>query len=391
MPDHSHRVDPDGLLEFSVVYTDRTLNHMSQRFQRVMLDLSAMLKQVYGGEAALVMPGSGTYGMEAVARQYATGRSVLIVRNGLFSYRWSQIMEAGNITAPESITVVKAQQVEAGEQAQWTPPTVESVTAAIAEQKPAVVFAAHVETASGMLLPDEYIKELARATHAVGGLLVLDCIASGAAWVDMDSLGVDVLVSAPQKGWSSAPGVAMICLSAKALQQLQQTENSSFALDLQKWRDVMQAYEDGAHKYYATLPTMTLLELRDAMQETIERGLDTVRKQQFQLGDKVRKLLTTRGFPSVAAPGFEAPGVIVSYTNDPTMQNGSKFLEHGLQIAAGVPLMCDEPAGFRTFRIGLFGLEKLGNIDRTVEHLSATLDKMGYVTNQHLITSMHPS
>lgn len=378
MPEFSPLVDPGGLLEYSVVYTDRTLNHMSKRFQGVMTDLSVMLRQVYGAEAALVIPGSGTFGMEAVARQFATGRSALIVRNGLFSYRWSQILETGGIVAPDDVVVIKARQVDAAAQSPWIPPPVELVTAAIRDRKPGVVFAAHVETASGMLLPDGYLREIASATKAVGGLFVLDCIASGAAWVDMAGVGVDVLVTAPQKGWSSSPGVAMICLSVRALQELQKTESTSFSLDLRKWRDVMQAYEEGSHVYYATLPTMTLLELRDAMRETLERGLDVVRERQFQLGDSVRKLLAARGFPSVAAPGFEAPGVVVSYTADPELQNGRKFMEQGLQIAAGVPLMCGEPAGFSTFRIGLFGLDKLEHVERTVERLGAALDRMGY-------------
>lgn len=367
-------IDPDGLLEYSVVYTDRSLNHMSKRFQKVMTDLTGMLKEIYHAEAALVMPGGGTFGMEAIARQFATDRSVLIVRNGMFSYRWSQIFEVGGITDADNITVLQASPTASASQAPWAPPAIADVTAAIIEQKPAVVFAAHVETASGIILPDDYLRELAAATHQVGGLFVLDCIASGAAWVDMQDIGVDVLVTAPQKGWSSAPGVAIVCLSNKGTQQLAETTSSSFAMDLNKWRGVMEAYETGSHTYYATLPTMTLLELRDTMQETLERGLDTARNQQFELGNAVRELLVSHGFPSVAAPGFEAPGVVVHYTTDPDIQSGKKFAEHGLQIAAGVPLMCGEGDDFRTFRIGLFGLDKLGDVERTVARLREALD-----------------
>lgn len=374
MPERLPHIDPDGLLEYSVVYTNRSLNHMSKRFQGVMTDLSSMLKQIYHADAALVLPGGGTFGMEAIARQFATNRSVLVVRNGLFSYRWSQIFEVGGITDPSNLTVLKAQPADSGRQSPWAPPAIKGVTAAILEQKPAVVFAAHVETASGIILPDEYLKELAAATHSVGGLFVLDCIASGAAWVDMKDVGVDVLVTAPQKGWSSAPGAAIVCLSTRALQQLEETTSSSFSMDLRKWLDVMQAYETGNHTYYTTLPTMTLLELRDTMQETMERGLDTARDQQFELGNAVRELLVTHGFPSVAAPGFEAPGVVVHYTTDPDIQSGKKFMEHGLQIASGVPLMCGEGDDFMSFRIGLFGLDKLGDVERTVARLREALD-----------------
>ena len=377
MPGLLPHVDPDGLLEFSVVYTDRALNHMSSKFQGVMKDISAMLKEVYQADAAVLVPGSGTFGMEAVARQFATDRQLLVLRNGFFSFRWSQILEMGRITPPEKITVLKARRSAEGPQAPWAPAPVDEVVATIARERPAVVFAPHVETSSGMLLPDDYLKQVAAATHAAGGLFVLDCIASGAMWVDMRALGVDVLVSAPQKGWSSAPACAMVCLSARALQAMEGTTSSSYAADLKKWHQIMQAYETGSHAYHATMPTMALLELRDAMAETRARGFEQVREQQIELGRKVRQLMEGRGFPSVAAPGYQAPGVVVSYTTDPEIQSARAFIAQGVQTASGVPLMCDEPADFRSFRIGLFGLDKLAHIDRSVGQLAAALDRMG--------------
>lgn len=377
MPGLLPHVDPDGLLEFSVVYTDRALNHMSRKFQGVMTDISAMLKEVYHADAAVLVPGSGSFGMEAVARQFANDQQVLVIRNGFFSYRWSQILEMGRITAPANITALKARRTGDGAQAPWVPAPVDEVVAAIAREKPAVVFAPHVETASGMMLPDDYMQRVAEATHAAGGLFVLDCIASGAMWVDMQAIGVDVLVSAPQKGWSSSPAGAMVCLSARALRSLEGTTSTSFAADLKKWHQIMQAYETGSHAYHATMPTMALLKLRDTMQETRERGFAKVREQQIELGRKVRALMEGRGLPSVAAEGFKAPGVVVSYTSDPEIQNGKAFIAQGVQSAAGVRLMCDEPADFRTFRIGLFGLDKWANVDRSVGHLAAALDRMG--------------
>ena len=377
MPGLLPHIDPDGLLEFSVVYTDRALNHMSKKFQGVMTDISAMLKDVYHADAAVFVPGSGSFGMEAVARQFADGQKVLVIRNGFFSFRWSQILEMGKLTAPANITVLKARRTGDGAQAPWVPAPIDEVVATIAREKPAVVFAPHVETASGMMLPDDYMRQGAEATHAAGGLFVLDCIASGAMWVDMKAIGVDVLVSAPQKGWSSSPAGAMVCLSERALKVMEGTTSTSFAADLKKWHQIMQAYENGGHAYHATLPTTALVELRDAMQETRDRGFATVREQQMALGQKVRALLTSRGMPSVAAEGFQAPGVVVSYTTDPDIQSGKAFIAQGLQTAAGVPLMCDEPSDFRTFRLGLFGLDKWADVDRSVGQLSKALDAIG--------------
>lgn len=375
MPGLRPEVDLDGLLEYSVVYTDRALNHMSARFQNVMNDVSAMLREVHRADAAVVVPGNGTCSMEAVARQFANGAEVLVLRNGFFSYRWSQILETGGIT--DRITVLKARPTGDGEQAPWTPAPIDEVEEAIARIRPSVVFAPHVETASGILLPDEYLARVGTATAAVGGLFVLDCIASGAVWADMGALSVDVLVTAPQKDWSAEPGCGMVCLSGRALEVMGRTQSSSFALDLKKWREIMAAYENGSHAYHATMPTGVITGLRDAMAETRDRGLTEVREQQFDLGRKVRALLAERGFPSVAAAGFEAPGVVVSYTTDPEIRTGKKFLAQGLQTAAGVPLQCDEPATFSTFRVGLFGLDKLADIEATVARLRSAIDRIG--------------
>ncbi|WP_067970625.1 aminotransferase class V-fold PLP-dependent enzyme [Mycolicibacter icosiumassiliensis] len=374
MPGLLPAVDPDGLLEYSVVYTDRALNHMSVRFQDVMNDVSAMLREVYHADAAVVVPGNGTCGMEAVARQFANDADVLVVRNGFFSYRWSQILATGRIT--DRVTVLKARPTGDGDQAPFAPAPIDEVEEAIARIRPAVVCVPHVETASGILLPDDYLARIGTATAAVGGLFVLDCIAAGVVWADMAALGVDVLVTAPQKDWSAEPGCAMVCLSNRALEVMERTQSTSFALDLKKWREIMVAYENGGHAYHATMPTGVISSLRDAMAETRDRGFETVREQQFTLGRKVRALLAERGFPSVAAPGFEAPGVVVSYTTDPDIRTGRKFLAQGLQTAAGVPLQCDEPATFSTFRIGLFGLDKLADIEGTVARLSSAIDRI---------------
>jgi aspartate aminotransferase-like enzyme len=375
MPGLLPDVDPDGLLEFSVVYTDRALNHMSRAFQGVMRDISATLKEVYRAHSTVLVPGSGTFGMEAVARQFAGGKDVLVLRNGWFSYRWSQIFEMGRIPASE--TVLKARRQGSGTTAPWIPAPLDEVTAAIRAKRPAVVFAPHVETASGMILPDDYLRAVGEATHQAGGLFVLDCIASGAVWVDMQACGVDVLISAPQKGWSSSPCCAMVCLGERARVAIDGTTSSSFACDLKKWLQIMEAYEAGSHLYHATMPTDALARLRATMQETREYGFARVRAEQEELGRKVRALFESRGLPSVAADGFKAPGVVVSYTSDPDIQNGSKFIGQGLQAAAGVPLQCDEGADFRTFRVGLFGLDKWHHVDRTVEHLAAALDRIG--------------
>ena len=371
MPGLLPQVDPDGLLEFSVVYTDRALNHMSAKFQGVMRDISDVLKEVYQAHSAVLVPGSGSFGMEAVARQFAGGQKCLVIRNGWFSYRWSQILDMGGIAA--STTVLKARRASPGAQVAFAPAPIDEVVATIRAERPAVVFAPHVETAAGMMLPDDYLRAVCAATHEVGGLFVLDCIASGAMWVDMKALGVDVIVSAPQKGWSGSPCCAFVMLSAAARARIDATTSSSFAMDLKKWLQIMETYEAGGHAYHATMPTDALTRTRDVMLETRAYGFAKLRSEQMELGRRVRALLARFGYTSVAAAGFEAPGVVVSYTQDAGLQSSKTFLGLGLQTAAGVPLQCDEGADFKTFRLGLFGLEKLQNIERTVAHLEKAL------------------
>ena len=374
MPGLLPDVDPDGLLEYSVVYTDRTLNHMSRKFQGVMRDVSGVLKEAYRARSAIVVPGSGTFGMEAVARQFASGRKCLVLRNGWFSFRWTQILDMGAIAAESS--VLKARPVAAGRQAPFAPAPIDEVVAAIERARPDVVFAPHVETASGIILPESYLRAVAAAVHAVGGLFVLDCIASGAIWVDMAALGVDVLISAPQKGWSGPACCALVMLGEHARERIEHTTSTSFACDLRKWLQIMETYENGGHAYHATMPTDALTRVRDAMQQTQRYGFERARLEQQELGDRVRGLLAARGVRSVAASGFDAPGVVVGYTDDPDIQSGRKFLGLGLQTAAGVPLQCDEPADFRSFRIGLFGLDKLQNVERTVRLLDSALGRV---------------
>ena len=374
MPGLLPHVDPDGLLEYSVVYTDRSLNHMSKDFQSVMRDISRLIKEVYHAHSAVLVPGSGTFGMEAVARQFATDKPVLVLRNGWFSYRWTQIFDMGRI--PSSCTVLKARRMKSGAQEPFSPAPIEEVVRTIASEKPAVVFAPHVETSCGMMLPNDYLRQVAEAVHAVGGLFVLDCIASGAMWVDMQACGIDVLVTAPQKGWSSSPCCAMVALSERARQAIDSTTSTSFACDLKKWLQIMEAYEAGSHAYHATMPTDALKRLCAVMLESQALGFDRLRLAQAELGRKAREMLSRHGIASVAAPGFEAPGVVVSYTQDPEVQSSKKFLAQGLQTAAGVPLQCDEGSDFMTFRIGLFGLEKLLNVDRTVDLLEGALEQV---------------
>jgi aspartate aminotransferase-like enzyme len=368
-------IDPDGLLEYSVVFTDRSLNHMSQRFVGVMQDLVDVVRTTYRARTVAVVPGGGSYAMEAVARQLATGKRCLVVRNGLFSYRWSQILEAGRIA--EDVTICMARPADDSPQAAWAPAPVDEVVAAIREQRPDVVFAPHVETAAGIVLPDDYVRAVAAAAHEVGGLFVLDCVASGALWVDMADLGVDVLVSAPQKGWSGTPCAGYVMLGEAGRAAVTSTTSSSFAVDLGKWLTITEAYTQGQTPYHATLPTDSLAHNAAIMVETRDRGLDTLRAAQEELGRRVRALLADAGLPSVAADGFAAASVVVVHTDDPELHSGAAFKVAGLQVAAGVPLMCDEPEGWSTFRIGLFGLDKLGDVDGTVARLETALDKIG--------------
>ena len=376
MPGLLPNVDPDGLLEFSVVYTDRALNHMSKRFQGVMTSISGILKEVYQAHSAVLVPGSGTFGMEAVARQFGTDKKVLVIRNGWFSYRWTQIFDMGHI--PSKAIVLKARRTGTDSQSPWIPCPAAEVAAAILQHKPDVVFAPHVETSAGMILPDDYIRTVTDAVHQVGGLFVLDCVASGAMWVDMKATGVDVIISAPQKGWSGSPACAMVMLSERARKAIDATTSTSYAADLKKWLQIMETYESGGHAYHTTMPTDALVRLSEVMAETRAYGFAKVKQEQQDLGNAVRALFESRGIPSVAADGFKAPGVVVSYTTDPEIQSSKKFLAQGLQTASGVPLMCDEPADFMTFRVGLFGLEKLHHIDRSVAHLATALDQLGF-------------
>jgi aspartate aminotransferase-like enzyme len=374
MPGLLPNVDPDGLLEYSVVYTDRSLNHMSDSFQKAMNNVSSSLKEVYNAEAVVLVPGGGTYAMEAVARQFATNQSCLVLRNGWFSFRWSQIFEMGNIPSEE--IVIKASRVSEGPQAPFAPPDIDEVVELIKKKKPAMVFAPHVETSSGIILPDNYIKSVADAIHSVGGMFVLDCIASGAIWIDMQDCGVDVLISAPQKGWSASPAFGMVMLSSDATEKINETKSTSYSCDLLKWLQIMQVYESGGHAYHATMPTDAIKHFRDTINETAEFGFDNAQKKQQELGDKVRTLLQRYNINSVAAKGFHAPGVVVSYTTDKEIQNGSKFKAIGMQIAAGVPLQCDEGDDYQTFRIGLFGLDKLKDVDAAVKKLENALNQV---------------
>jgi aspartate aminotransferase-like enzyme len=345
---------------------------MSKNFQGVMKRISKILKSVYNAHSSALVPGSGTFGMEAVARQFATNKKCLVIRNGWFSYRWTQIFEMGNI--PSSCTVLKARKNQPGAQEPFSPVPVGEAVATILSEKPDVVFAPHVETSCGMILTDDYILALTQAVHSYGGIFVLDCIASGAMWVDMKATGVDVLVSAPQKGWSSSPCCAMIAMSEHARQVIEHTTSSSFACDLKKWLSIMETYEAGSHAYHSTMPTDALSRLCVVMEESEQIGFQTLKNAQIELGTKVRACLEKHGFKSVADKKFQAPGVVVSYTTDPDIQSSKKFLAEGLQTAAGVPLQCDEGSDFRTFRLGLFGLEKLQNVDRTVHILEQAVE-----------------
>ncbi len=367
-------IDPDGLEEFSVVFTDRSLNHMSKSFQQVMNDISSMLQEVYAADAVVLVPGGGTYGMEAVARQFGQNAQVLVVRNGWFSYRWSQIFEA--TTDADDVEIMKARQNGNDSQSPFSPAPIEEVVAKINEKKPDIVFAPHVETSAGVILSDDYIKALSKAAHDVGALMVLDCIASGCAWVDMRVCGVDVLISAPQKGWSASPSAGLVMMSERAIARMQDTQSDSFAIDLKKWYGIMQAYENGGHAYHATMPTDALRAFRDTMLETREFGFQKLCNAQWELGNAVRAMLKAKGVISVAADGFGAPGVVVSYTKDAAIQNGSKFAALGMQIAAGVPLACDEPENFMTFRLGLFGLDKLYNVEGTLARLERVINQV---------------
>ncbi|MEE2820284.1 MAG: aminotransferase class V-fold PLP-dependent enzyme [Pseudomonadota bacterium] len=368
------KIDPDGLLEYSVVFTDRSMNHMSQAFQKVMRDLHAGLTYVYKTQSCVLVPGGGTFAMESVARQFARDQKVLVVRNGWFSYRWTQIFNQG--VTPAHAEVAKARPDTDAADQQFSPVPVDEVCAQIRSEKPNLIVAPHVETSAGMLLPDSYIKALTDAAHKVGALFVLDCVAAGALWVDMDELGVDVLITAPQKGWTSTPCAGIIMLSDRALARLETTTSDSFVLDLKKWYSIMDAYLSGGHAYHVTVPTDGLANFLETYNEMAAVGFDALKTRQIELGRQVRELIESYGFKSLAAEGFKSPTVVVSHTDRADFKNGSAFAAAGLQIAAGVPLECGESADFQTFRIGLFGMDKLMNIDRTISLLDDALGKI---------------
>lgn len=370
-----HDVDPDGLLEYSVVFSDHALNHMSVRFVQVMQDLLGILRDTYNAPTAMMIPGGGSYAMEAVARQLAHGKKCLVLRNGFFSFRWSQIFDAGDI--PGEHHVLKAQPDSEDIRAAWSPAPIEEVEAAIAEIKPDLVFAPHVETASGILLTDEYVRRVADATHAAGGLFVLDCVASGTLWVDQTKAGVDVLISAPQKGWSGQPCAGYVMFSEAGRAAVEASISSSFAMDLKKWLAISEGYVAGKHAYHATVPTETLRHNVEVMKQAVEVGLDNLRQRQTELGTKVRAALTERGFASVAAEGWQSPTVVVVHEREVGRNTAAELAKVGVQAAAGVPLGCDEPAGFATFRLGLFGLDKWADVDAAVQRLAEALDRIG--------------
>lgn len=374
MPARNPAVDPEGLLEYSVVFSDRSLNHMSARFRERMRALSAGLCATHGADELVLVPGGGSFAMEAVARAFARGRRCLVLRNGWFSHRWVQIFEAGRL--PAACTVLQAQPLAPDRpQSAWQPAPLDRVLETIARERPDCVFAAQVETSAGILLPETWIAAIGAAARQAGALFVLDAVAAGAVWADMAQGAIDVLLSAPQKGWSASPCAGVVLLGARAIERLPPAADS-FVLDLGRWRQIMQAYAAGGHAYHATLPTDALAVFADRVEETRAAGLARLRTAQFELGKRIRALLGARGHASVAAPGFEAPSVVVCHTDDPALHDGSRFVAAGLQIAAGVPLMCGEPAGFRSFRIGLFGLDKLLDVEGCVQRFEQGLDAL---------------
>jgi aspartate aminotransferase-like enzyme len=368
------KIDPDGLLEYSVVFSDRSINHMSLAFQDTMRGLNEGLTSVYNASSCILIPGGGTFGMEAVARQFAKNKKVVVLRNGWFSFRWTQIFDQG--VTPTHVEVAKARADSDRSDQQFAPAPVDEICAQIRSSRPDVVVAPHVETSAGMLLPDGYIKQLTDAAHRVGAIFVLDCVASGAIWTDMQVLGIDVLITAPQKGWTSTPCAGVIMLSDRALERVAVTESDSFALDLKKWHSVMAAYLNGGHTYHATMPTDGLAKFHETYQEMANLGFDFLKARQIELGNETRSLIDDFGFKSLAAEGFKSPTVVVSHTDRADFKNGSAFAGVGMQIAAGVPLECGESPNFQTFRIGLFGLDKLLNIDRTISHLNKVLKEI---------------
>ena len=367
-------IDPEGLLEYSVVFTDRSVNSMSQQFQSVMRGLHEELTSVYNASSCVLVPGGGSYAMEAVARQFARNEKVLVVRNGWFSYRWTQIFDQGVAPAHAEIVCARPDTPEADQQ--FSPAPIEDICAAITANRPSVVVAPHVETSAGLLMPDEFIAQIASTAHEVGAIFVLDCVASGALWVDMGALGVDVLISAPQKGWTSTPCAGVVMLSDAVLARMEDTESDSFVLNLKKWHQIMGAYLGGGHAYHATMPTDGISQFYQAVLEIKTFGYANAKQAQIELGTKLRGIMEQRGFKSLTADGFKSPTVIVSHTDRDDMKSGAAFAAQGVQIAAGVPLECGESDQFKTFRIGLFGLDKLANIERTISVFTEKLDSV---------------
>ena len=361
-----------NLREFSVVFTDRSLNSMSSSFQEVMCGLHEGLTEVYGAKSCVIIPGGGSYAMEAVARQFARNEKVLVIRNGWFSFRWTQIFDQG--VTPTHAEIVKAQPDTDLADQQFSPAPIEDIVAMIKSTKPRLVVSPHVETSAGLLMPDDYLTQIAEAAHEVGAIFVLDCVASGALWVEMAKIGVDVLITAPQKGWTSTPCAGVVMLSEAAVARLDETQSDSFVLDLKKWHQIMTAYLNGGHAYHATMPTDGLSQFYDTLCEVKSFGYDRAKQAQIELGSRLRLLMEQRGYKSLAADGFKSPSVIVSHTERDDMKNGAAFAANGVQIAAGVPLECGESADFKTFRVGLFGLDKLADIDGTISDFMQALD-----------------
>ena len=374
MPALRDDIDPDGLLEYSVVFSDRSLNSMSAAFGDVMRDISRIMRNAYSAASVAVVPGGGTYGMEAIARQFVRDANVMVIRNGWFSYRWSQIIDAGGLAS--NTTVLAARQLADETDAPFAPLPLDDILAKIRAEKPDIVFCPHVETSAGLMVPDDFIAAVTECVHEHGGMFVLDCVASGTVFVNLEDTGVDVLLTAPQKGWSASPCAALVMMSPRARARLDETTSSSFANDLKKWTQIMETYEGGAHAYHATMPTDALRHFRDALIEAEAFGLEALKAAQVRLGQQVRKLLGRYQYKSVAAEGFEAPSVVVCFAPSAEIKTGKAFAEQGLQIAAGVPLECGERDDYASFRIGLFGLDKLSDPDRTVAHLETALEQI---------------
>ena len=371
-------VDPDGLLEYSVIFSDRSLNMMSMNFRQVMQDISKELKNVYNAQSTAIVPGSGTFGMEAIARQFGNGEKCLILRNGWFGFRFTEIFRRGKIASEvKPIFAIEKENAEGQNiKRDYSPPPLKTIVDEILSFKPKLVYATHVETSTGIIIPDEYIKGIGEATKSIGGLFVLDCVASGSLFVDMEILGIDLLLTAPQKGWSSTPCAGVIMLNKNAREKIKKTTSSSYSCDLHKWLTVMESYEDNNYTYHTTFPTDGLKNFRTNILEIKKIGYQKTTDLQIQLGQKMRKLTEDFGYVSVAAKGYKAPTVIVNYTSEEDMKSGKKFADLGVQIAAGMPLEIGEPSDFMSFRIGLFGIDKLLNIDRTVENFKAALEKI---------------